>query len=75
MENMDNEKQLPQADTRPEEQPVPGWMARMRKRFPDRDFSDAEAAEKEFYEDYDKTMDDYGALRENNTQSMTFRLA
>lgn len=68
MEKMDNEKRIPPVDTRPEEQPVPGWMARMQKRFPDREFPDAEAAEKEFYEDYDKTMDDYGALREDNAR-------
>ena len=70
MENMDNEKRVPQAESRPEEQRVPGWLARMRKRFPDRDLSDAEEAEKEFYADYDKTMDDYGSLKEDNARML-----
>ena len=62
---------IPAQTTGTTEQVVqPGWLERLRKRFPERDFSDEAAAEAEFYADYDKTLDDYGALREDNNRML-----
>lgn len=68
MENMDNENRVPQAEPRSEEQPAPRWLERLRKRYPDREFTDEAAAKDEFYADYDRTLGEYDALRGENAR-------
>lgn len=60
-EQVPGTQQIPEART-------PRWLERLRKRYPDRDFADEAAAKDEFYADYDRTLDEYDALKGDNTR-------
>lgn len=51
----------------PEER-TPRWLERLRKRHPDRKFADEAEAEDEFYADYDRTIGEYDALKDDNAR-------
>lgn len=66
--NTQGSEQVPGNQQAPAANPAPRWLERLKKKFPDKDFTDEAAAKDEFYADYDKTHSDYDALKGDNAK-------
>ena len=66
--NSQGAEQVPENQQASGGNPVPRWLERLKKKFPDKDFTDEVAAKDEFYADYDKTHSDYDALKGDNAK-------
>ena len=66
LKNKEPEAAAADAGTAAAPETEPGWLARIRQRFPEREFDGSAENEAEFYEDYDRSMADLNAMREDN---------